>query len=173
MIAGAPPPGTRPADATPLEQTDLEVPPGMGFLPERMWPYLVIGIVLGFVFTRGEVVSWFRIQEMFRFQAFHMYGIIGSAVAVGALGVALLRPLAGMSLTRRPMRFPTDRLEGVGYQYWIGGATFGLGWGLLGACPGPIYVLFGNGVTVMAVAFASAVVGAWSYGALRHRLPHS
>jgi uncharacterized protein len=140
---------------------------------ERLWPYLLLGIALGIVFTRAEVVSWFRIQEMFRFQSFHMYGIIGSAVAVGALGVALIRRFKAHSVTRAPMEIPTDTFRAPGWQYWIGGTAFGLGWGLLGACPGPIYVLFGNGVTVMAVAFLSALAGVWSYAAVRHRLPHS
>ena len=140
---------------------------------ERLWPYALMGLYLGFVFTRGEVVSWFRIQEMFRFQAFHMYGIIGSAVAVGAAGIQLIKRVEARSLTNRPMEIPIDRFEAPGYQYWLGGTAFGLGWGLLGACPGPIYVLFGNGVTVMAAAFLSALVGVWTYGALRHRLPHS
>lgn len=139
---------------------------------ERLWPYLLIGIALGFVFTRSEVISWFRIQEMFRFQAFHMYGIIGSAVAVGALSVWLMRRLEARALTGAKPAIPSDELELPGTRYWIGGTLFGLGWGLLGACPGPIYVLFGNGITVMAMAFASALLGAWSYGALRHRLPH-
>jgi len=141
--------------------------------PERLWPYALLGVALGIVFTKGEVVSWFRIQEMFRFQAFHMYGIIGSAVAVGAVGVQLIKRVEARSMTNRPMEIPTDRFTAPGYQYWLGGTAFGLGWGLLGACPGPIYVLFGNGVTVMAAAFLSALVGVWTYGALRHRLPHS
>jgi len=145
----------------------------MATTAERLWPYALIGVALGIVFTRGEVVSWFRIQEMFRFQAFHMYGIIGSAVAVGAAGIQLIKRVEARSLTNRPMEIPTDRFEAPGYQYWLGGTAFGLGWGLLGACPGPIYVLFGNGVTVMAAAFLSALVGVWTYGALRHRLPHS
>ena len=140
---------------------------------ERLWPYLVLGVALGIVFTRAEVVSWFRIQEMFRFQAFHMYGIIGSAVAVGALGVQLLKRLEARSLTNRPMEIPADSFRAPGWQYWLGGTVFGLGWGLLRACPGPIYVLFGNGVTVMVVAFLSALVGVWTYGAVRHRLPHT
>jgi uncharacterized membrane protein YedE/YeeE len=145
----------------------------MATQPERLWPYLVLGIALGIVFTRAEVVSWFRIQEMFRFQAFHMYGIIGSAVAVGALGVQLIKRLEARSVTNRPMEIPQDEFTLPGWQYWLGGTVFGLGWGLLGACPGPIYVLFGNGVTVMAVAFLSALAGVWAYGALRSRLPHS
>jgi uncharacterized membrane protein YedE/YeeE len=140
---------------------------------ERIWPYAALGVALGFVFTRGEVVSWFRIQEMFRFQSFHMYGIIGSAVVTGALGVALIKRFGAHSLTRRPMEIPTESFVAPGYQYWIGGTIFGLGWGLLGACPGPIYVLIGNGVTVMVAALVSALAGVWTYGAVRHRLPHS
>jgi uncharacterized protein len=140
---------------------------------ERLWPYALIGVALGFVFTRGQVVSWFRIQEMFRFQSFHMYGIIGSAVVVGAVSVWLLKRFEARSLTNRPLEIPSDSFSAPGSQYVLGGTAFGLGWGLLGACPGPIYVLIGNGITVMAVAFLSAVAGAWTYGALRHRLPHS
>lgn len=141
--------------------------------PERLWPYLLLGVVLGIVFTRSGVISWFRIQEMFRFQSFHMYGIIGSAVVVGAISVQLIKRFETKSITNRPIEVPDEHFNSPGWQYWLGGTAFGLGWGLLGACPGPIYVLFGNGVTVMAAAFLSAVVGAWSYGALRHRLPHS
>ena len=140
---------------------------------EALWPYLVWGIVLGFVFTRAEVVSWFRIQEMFRFQALHMYGIIGSAVAVGAAGVALLKRLDARARNGAEMAFPKDSLRAPGTQYWAGGTFFGLGWGLLGACPGPIYVLLGNGFTVMVVAVAAALAGVATYGALRSHLPHS
>ena len=148
-------------------------PRSMAMQPERMWPYLLLGVALGIVFTRAGVISWFRIQEMFRFQSFHMYGIIGSAVAVAALGVHLIKRLEARSVTNRPMEIPEDRFRAPGWQYWLGGTAFGLGWGLIGACPGPIYVLFGNGVTVMAAAFASALVGVWTYGALRPHLPHS
>jgi uncharacterized protein len=140
---------------------------------EGLWPYAVMGIALGIVFTRGEVISWFRIQEMFRFQSFHMYGVIGSAVVVGALSIQIIERFDMRSLTNDPICIPTNRFEAPGWQYWIGGTVFGLGWGLLGACPGPIYVLFGHGVTVMAAAFLSALVGVWVYAAVRHRLPHS
>ena len=145
----------------------------MAMAPERLWPYALIGLFLGVVFTRSEVVSWFRIQEMFRFQSFHMYGIIGSAVVVGAASVWLIKRFEVRSLTNRPMEIPTDTFNAPGYQYWLGGIVFGLGWGMLGACPGPIYVLIGNGVTVMVAGFLSALVGVWTYGALHHRLPHS
>lgn len=140
---------------------------------ERLLPYLLLGTFLGVVFTRAEVISWFRIQEMFRFQAFHMYGIIGSAVAVAALGVWMIQRSGVRSMTRKTMELPREPWVSPGYQYWLGGTTFGLGWGLLGACPGPIYVLIGNGLTVLVAALVSAVMGAWTYGLLRGRLPHS
>lgn len=139
---------------------------------ERLWPYALVGLYLGFVFTRAEVISWFRIQEMFRFQSFHMYGIIGSAVVVAALGVAWLKRSRTTSLTDRPFEWPSAERGVPGRQYWLGGAAFGVGWGLTGACPGPLYVLIGNGVTVMVVALLSAVGGAWAYGRVRHLLPH-
>ena len=140
---------------------------------ERLWPYALMGLFLGFIFTRGEVVSWFRIQEMFRFQSFHMFGIIGSAVAVAASSLRVIKRLEAASFVGRPIDLPEDSFASPGYQFWVGGIAFGLGWGLLGACPGPIYVLIGNGITVMAVAFASALLGVWTYGSIRHRLPHS
>ena len=140
---------------------------------ELLLPYLALGLYLGIVFTRSEVISWYRIQEMFRFQASHMYGIIGSAVAVAAVGVWLVQKSGIRSMVRRPMDFPAQPWTPPGTQYWIGGIIFGLGWGLLGACPGPIYVLIGNGLSVMVAALASALLGAWTYGRLRHRLPHS
>ena len=143
--------------STPTSTNQPETTSSMATGPERLWPYALIGLI----------------QEMFRFQSFHMYGIIGSAVGVGALGVWLIKRFEARSMTHRPMEIPTDRFEAPGYQYWLGGTAFGLGWGLLGACPGPIYVLIGNGVTVMIAAFLSALVGVWTYAALRHRLPHS
>jgi uncharacterized membrane protein YedE/YeeE len=140
---------------------------------ERLWPYALFGTWLGFVFTRAEVVSWYRIQEMFRFQSFHMYGIIGSAVLMGAVGVWLIKRLQARSVVGRPMEFPDDPFHMPGYQYWLGGIAFGLGWAILGACPGPLYVLIGNGLTVLVVALVSAVAGVWTYARLRHLLPHS
>ncbi|MBL8238331.1 MAG: YeeE/YedE family protein [Bryobacterales bacterium] len=127
--------------------------------------YLLLGLVFGVTLTKAEVVSWFRIQEMFRFQAFHMYGIIGSAIAVGAAARLLLRRPAAVALCG-------EEAEGKGYRYWLGGAIFGVGWALTGACPGPLFVLVGGGVTVMLVAVAGALAGTLAYGYWRGRLPH-
>lgn len=133
--------------------------------------YLVLGALFGVVLTKSEVVSWFRIQEMFRFQAFHMYGIIGSAVIVAALGLQVIRRLGIHSLDGKPIVIE-PKVMGRGTRYWLGGAIFGLGWGLVGACPGPLFALLGNGIGVIAIALLSAIAGTWSYGALRTRLPH-
>jgi hypothetical protein len=131
------------------------------------WSYVLLGALFGVVLVKSEVASWFRIQEMFRFQSFHMYGIIGSAVAVAAIGVRLVRKTLGGA----EIEIPKKQL-GRGHRYWIGGTLFGLGWGLLGACPGPIFALIGTGMGVMVVALLAAVLGTWVYGQLRDRLPH-
>ena len=122
----------------------------------RLGLYLLLGMYFGIVMTKAEVISWYRIQEMFRFQAFHMYGIIGLAVVVGLISVQLIKGRNARDLDGN----------------WAGGTIFGLGWALTGACPGPLFVLVGNGVYIMLVAFAAAVVGTWVYGALRPHLPH-
>ena len=133
--------------------------------------YLLIGTYFGIVLVQSEVVSWFRIQEMFRFQSFHMYGIIGSAIVVAALSVALIKRFDIRDIHGEPISIKEK--EWVrGYSQLIGGTIFGLGWALLGACPGPLYALIGSGVTVMVVALLSAIGGAWAYGHLRPKLPH-
>lgn len=133
--------------------------------------YLLLGLFFGVVLIKSEVVSWFRIQEMFRFQSIHMYGVLGSAVAVASLSVWLIRRLGVTTLRGEPIMIaPKENGHIVGPL--VGGTIFGLGWGLLGACPGPIYALIGSGVTVMVVALVSAVAGAWVYGHLRPKLPH-
>ena len=134
-------------------------------------PYFLAGIYFGIVLTKSQVISWYRVQEMFRFQAFHMYGIIGSAIVVAALSLAVIRRTGAKTFSGEPIVIPPKTM-GRGYRYWIGGSVFGVGWALTGACPGPLFALLGNGITVMAVAIASALAGTWAYGALRTRLPH-
>ena len=133
--------------------------------------YFVLGIVFGAVLTKAEVISWFRIQEMFRFQAFHMYGIIGSAVVVAGVSLQLIKRLGVRALDGQPIVI-VPKVMGRGTRYWLGGTLFGLGWALVGACPGPLFALVGAGVGVMIVPLLSAVAGTWCYGALRSRLPH-
>ncbi len=139
--------------------------------PAFLAAYLLLGIAFGFVLSRSEVISWFRIQEMFRFQSFRMYGIIGSAVATAAVSVALIKRSGTKSVAGEHISIPAKEL-GSGIRYAAGGTIFGLGWALTGACPGPLFALIGNGVTVMIVAVLSALVGTWTYGWLRPRLPH-
>lgn len=133
--------------------------------------YATLGTLFGIVLTKSEVISWFRIQEMFRFQSFHMYGIMASAVAVAFTGVQLIRRLGITSMRGEPIAVPA-KVMGRGTRYWAGGTLFGLGWAMVGACPGPLFALVGNGVSVMLVAIGSALVGTWAYGMLRDRLPH-
>ena len=116
--------------------------------------YLITGILVGIVFVKAEIVSWFRIQEMFRLQSFHMFGIIGSAIAVGMISVWLIK------------KFNFNK----GQVY--GGLLFGFGWALTGACPGPLFALIGSGGTVILITLLSAIAGTWTYGLMRNRLPH-
>jgi uncharacterized membrane protein YedE/YeeE len=133
--------------------------------------YLLLGVCFGIVLTKSEVVSWFRIQEMFRFQSPRMYEIIASAVVVAAVSVALIKRLGVKTASGEPIAIPPKRL-GLGVRYAVGGTLFGLGWALAGACPGPLFALVGSGVTVMVAAIVSALAGTWLYGLLRPRLPH-
>jgi len=137
----------------------------------RLLPYLLVGIYFGIIFTKSEVISWYRIQEMFRFQAFHMYGIIGSAIAVAAISVQIIKRKGIRAFDGSEINIPPKEM-GSGTRYWLGGTFFGLGWALTGACPGPMFALVGNGVLVMLVAIASAVLGTYTYGVLRPKLPH-
>jgi YeeE/YedE family (DUF395). len=136
-----------------------------------LWVWFLLGILFGITLMEAEVISWFRIQEMFRFDAFHMYGIIGSAIAVAAGSNLLLKRRQTQALCEEPPAIPVQSI-GWGYRYWIGGTIFGLGWALTGACPGPLFALIGGGVTVMSLAVLSAVAGTWVYGYLRPKLPH-
>jgi uncharacterized protein len=134
-------------------------------------PYFLVGSVFGFILVEAEVVSWFRIQEMFRFDAFHMYGIIGSAVLTAAISLLTIKRLGLRGADGEPLGF-APKVLGTGVRYLAGGTVFGLGWALTGACPGPLVALVGAGTPVMLVAFASALGGTWTYGRLRPRLPH-
>jgi uncharacterized membrane protein YedE/YeeE len=133
--------------------------------------YLFLGVAFGTVLTKSEVLSWFRIQEMFRFQSFRMYGIIGMAIATAALSLALMKRFRFRSFSGELVSLP-DKHLGSGTRYVLGGTIFGLGWALTGACPGPLFALIGNGLTVMVVAVLSALLGTWTYGLLRPVLPH-
>lgn len=132
---------------------------------------LLLGICFGIALTQSEVLSWFRIQEMFRFQSPRMYEILASAVVVAAASVALIKKLGMKTLSGQPINVPPKSM-GSGVRYAAGGTIFGLGCALTGACPGPMFALVGNGVTVMIVAIGSALAGTWLYGFLRPRLPH-
>ncbi len=136
----------------------------------RYLKFLLIGILFGITLYKAEVVSWFRIQEMFRFQSFHMYGIIGSAVVIGAALIQLikrtsLKDIYGhlISFSDKDMSFP---------RYILGGTIFGLGWALIGACPGPMFILVGGNASYFLIAIAGAVLGTFVYGVLRPKLPH-
>jgi uncharacterized membrane protein YedE/YeeE len=131
--------------------------------------YLVVGILFGVVFIKAEIISWFRIQEMFRLQSFHMYGVIGSAIAVGALSVFLIKKFNIKTIHGEKIEFHAKTFN-KGQIY--GGLIFGLGWALTGACPGPLFAQIGYGATVVLVTLLSAILGTWTYGYLRDRLPH-
>ena len=131
---------------------------------------LLIGIFLGIIFMKAEVLSWFRIQEMFAFQSFHMYGIIGSAIAVGALSVLIIRKLGAKSIEGNVIEL-NDKAPNYKSAY-IGGTIFGLGWAMTGACPGPMYALVGSGTTVFLISIVMGILGVLAYAALRSKLPH-
>jgi uncharacterized membrane protein YedE/YeeE len=132
--------------------------------------FLLLGIVFGIVMAKSEAISWFRIQEMFRFQAFHMYGIIGTAVTLGVIGVALIKKFNIRDFHGNPILFfPKDKSI---TRYLIGGTIFGLGWALSGACPGPMVVNIGYGFLSMVVVFFFAIVGTYLYGVFMKKLPH-
>ena len=133
--------------------------------------YLLTGIAFGLLLVKAEVISWFRIQEMFRFQGWHMFGIFATALPVAILTVQALKRRGARTLAGDPVRVPPKEL-GTGKRYVGGGMTFGVGWALTGACPGPLFALLGAGVGPVAVTVLSAIAGTWAYGWLRPRLPH-
>jgi hypothetical protein len=128
------------------------------------------GVLFGIVMSKSEAISWFRIQEMFRFQSFHMYGIIGVAVVLGMIGVALIKKFKLKDIYGQSIRF--DNKEKSITRYLVGGSIFGLGWALTGACPGPIVVNVGYGFLSLIVVFIFAIIGTYLYGLLKDKLPH-
>ncbi|MCG8457736.1 MAG: YeeE/YedE family protein [Holophagales bacterium] len=154
----------RPASSSPTE------PPAS---PRSLIVYLLIGTFFGVLLIKSEVVSWYRIQEMFRFQSIFMYGVLGSAFATAAVVIRGLPALGLRSLTGETISL-SDKAWGPGarHRYWLGGMIFGLGWGLSGTCPGPIYALLGYGASGAVVVLASALAGARAYATLAEKLPH-
>ena len=131
--------------------------------------YLIVGLVFGIIFIKAEVISWFRIQEMFRLQSFFMYGVIGSAVMVGMLSVFLIKKfdiktLDGDKVVIQRKTFSQGQI--------YGGLLFGFGWAITGACPGPLFAQIGSGFTVVAITLISAILGTWVYGYFKDKLPH-
>ena len=131
--------------------------------------FLIAGIYFGIVITKAELISWFRIQEMFRLQSFHMFGVIGSAVVTGIISVWLIKKFKAKSIEGEPIKI-ADKKFNKGQIY--GGLIFGFGWAITGACPGPIFAQIGSGSTVVLVTLFFAIVGTWVYGKFRDKLPH-
>lgn len=161
-----------------LEDTDFEVRSldsmcvNESQLTHPWWhnfKYLLAGIFFGIILVKGEIISWFRIQEMFRFQSFHMYGVIGSAVVVGMLSIWLIKKFKIKTIYGEPIEFYSKKFNKGNV---IGGLLFGFGWALTGACPGPLFAQIGTGVWVTVVTLLSAIAGTWVYGLIRNKLPH-
>jgi uncharacterized membrane protein YedE/YeeE len=131
--------------------------------------YLAVGIVFGVVFVKAEIISWFRIQEMFRLQSFHMYGVIGTAVVVGAISVFLIKKFKIKTIHGEEITF-SNKTFNKGQIY--GGLLFGFGWAITGACPGPLFAQLGTGVWAISIVILSALAGTWVYGKFRDQLPH-
>jgi uncharacterized membrane protein YedE/YeeE len=132
--------------------------------------YIFVGFIFGIVLTKSEAVSWYRIYEMFHFQSFHMYGIIGVAVITGVIGIQIIKRFNVKDNEGNPITI-ADKEAGSA-RYWIGGLFFGLGWALVGACPGPIFILLGAGIWPVIFILIGAMLGTFIYGILKEKLPH-
>ncbi|MBW8523786.1 YeeE/YedE family protein [Chryseobacterium chendengshani] len=131
--------------------------------------FLIVGVLFGIVFVKAEIISWFRIQEMFRLQSFHMYGVIGSAVVIGMISVLLIKKfriktIDGETISIAPKKFNKGQI--------YGGLIFGFGWAITGACPGPLFAQIGTGAFAVIITLVSAIFGTWVYGYVREKLPH-
>lgn len=135
----------------------------------KNWRYLFLGIVFGIVLCKVQAVSWWRMQEMFRFDAFYMYGLFATAIPTGILSIWLIKKFRIKTIQGEPIVIPKKKFN---WGYVIGGLLFGVGWAFSGACPGPLLALIGAGNTVVIVAFVSALAGTWVYSYLRPKLPH-
>ncbi len=136
----------------------------------RLVAFFLIGIFFGIVMTKSEAISWFRIHEMFRFESFHMYGIIGTAVVLGALIIGAMKRFGIPTIDGRPVTYTPMKLSLP--RHLLAGSIFGLGWALIGACPGPMYVMLGHGYWIFLVVIASAILGTFTYGLVKDKLPH-
>lgn len=132
--------------------------------------YLLVGFVFGIVLTKAEAVSWYRIYEMFQFQSFHMYGIIMTAIATGVIGIQIIKRNKLKDIDGN-LLIVQDKEKGNA-RYWIGGILFGLGWAMVGACPGPIFIMLGAGFMSVGLILIGAVFGTFLYGVLKDKLPH-
>jgi len=132
--------------------------------------YIAVGFFFGIVLTKAEAVSWYRIYEMFLFQSFHMYGIIMTAIFVGVVGIQIIKRNKFQDIEGNVLTIP-DKEKGSA-RYWIGGVLFGLGWAMVGSCPGPIFILLGAGFMSVGIILAGALLGTFLYGVLKGKLPH-
>jgi hypothetical protein len=153
----------RSLDAVCINQEEVQVPKW------HLIKYMLLGVLFGIILVKSEVISWFRIQEMFRLQSFHMFGVIGSAVVVGMISVLLIKKFKLKTIYGEKIVL-SDKKFNKGQIY--GGLTFGFGWALTGACPGPLFAQIGSGATVIIVTLLSAMMGTWVYGRFREKLPH-
>lgn len=136
----------------------------------KVFKFFIVGIVFGIVLTKAEAISWYRIYEMFMFQSFHMYGIIGTAIFVGVTGIYLIKKKEVKDIKGSKIEImDKDR---VFFRYMVGGTMFGLGWGIVGCCPGPIFILLGTGIKAIIVILVGALLGTYVYGIIKDKLPH-
>lgn len=136
----------------------------------KLLKFILVGFIFGIVLTKAEAVSWYRIYEMFLFQSFHMYGIIGVAIFTGVVGVQLIKRRKLNDISGKPIEIQNK--ERGTFRYWIGGLIFGLGWALVGTCPGPIFILIGSGFMTVGLVLVGALLGTFIYGVIKDKLPH-
>lgn len=136
----------------------------------KLLKYLLVGFIFGIVLTKSEAVSWYRIYEMFQFDSFHMYGIIMVAIATGFLGIQIIKKYKIKDVKGNPIEIQ-DKEKGT-FRYWIGGLFFGLGWAMVGSCPGPIFILLGAGFLSIGLVLIGALLGTFLYGVFKDKLPH-